>query len=190
VAIQTEVFTPAAVEGSPRAHEAVDPRRWQALWFILLASFMDILDGTVVTLAIPYIQRDLGATYADMQWVVASYQLAFAAVLITGGRLGDMFGRKRLFIGGVVGFIATSALAGLAQSPTMLIASRVLQGAVGGLMVPQVLALMQAGFSPRERGAAFGAYGAVLGLGNVAGPLIAGVLLQANLLGLTWRPTF
>jgi EmrB/QacA subfamily drug resistance transporter len=172
------------------ALETLDPRRWQALWIILLASFMDILDATVVTLAIPFMQRDLGATYAEMQWVVASYQLAFAALLITGGRLGDIFGRKRLFVGGVIGFIVTSALVGLAQSPTMLIASRVLQGAVAGLMVPQVLSLMQATFPPRERGAAFGAYGAILGLGNVGGPLIAGALLEANLFDLTWRPIF
>jgi EmrB/QacA subfamily drug resistance transporter len=170
--------------------ETLDPRRWQALWIILLAAFMDILDATVVTLAIPFIQRDLGATYAEIQWVVASYQLAFATLLITGGRLGDIFGRKRLFIGGVVGFIVTSALVGVSQSPTMLIASRVLQGAVAGLMVPQVLSLMQASFPRHERGAAFGAYGAMLGLGNVGGPLIAGLLLQANLFHLTWRPIF
>jgi predicted MFS family arabinose efflux permease len=90
------------------ASETLDPRRWQALWIVLLAAFMDILDATVVTLAIPFMRRDLGATYAEMQWVVASYQLAFAALLITGGRLGDIFGRKRLFVGGVIGFIVTS----------------------------------------------------------------------------------
>ena len=173
-----------------RVVEHVDPRRWRALSIILLAAFMDILDATVVTLAFPFMQRDLGASYAEMQWVVASYQLAFATLLITGGRLGDMFGRKRLFVGAVAGFIGSSMLVALSQSPSMLIAARVLQGAIAGLMVPQVLSLIQASFPPRERGAAFGAFGAAIGLGNVGGPLIAGLLLQADLLGLTWRPIF
>lgn len=172
------------------APTTADPRRWRALGLILLGAFMDILDATVVTLAIPFIQRDLGASYAQMQWVLAGYQLAFATLLITGGRLGDIFGRRRLYLWGVAGFSAASVLCGLARSPEMLIVARVAQGALGGLMVPQVLSLIQASFQRRERGAAFGVYGAVLGLSNVAGPFIAGLLLQGNVFGLEWRPIF
>src|SRR6266511_6320835 len=110
--------------------------------------------------AIPSIQRDLDASYSQVQWVLAGYQLAFAAVLITGGRLGDIFGRKRLFLIGVTGFTAASALCGFAQSPGMLVGSRVVQGLMGALLLPQVLAITQVTFPPRERGAAFGIFGA------------------------------
>ena len=174
----------------PVAPVAADPRRWRALWVVLLAACMDLLDATVVLLALPFIQRDLGSSDAQVQWTVAAYQLASAALLITGGRLGDIFGGKRLYLVGVAGFTAASALCGRAASPALLIGARVLQGALAGLMVPRVLSLIQASFPPRERGAALGAFGAVLGLGNVGGPLIAGLILQADLLGLGWRPIF
>ncbi len=167
-----------------------DPRRWIALIVLLLAAVLDLVDVTVVNVAIPTIQRDLGASYEAIQWVLASYTLAFALGLITGGRLGDIFGRKRVFLVGVVGFALGSALCGLAPSPEMLVASRVLQGAMAAVMIPQVLSIIQASFPPGERGAAFGAYGAVAGLASAGGPLIAGVLIQGELLGLGWRPIF
>ena len=167
-----------------------DPRRWIALIVLLLAAVLDLVDVTVVNVAIPTIQRDLGASYEAIQWVLASYTLAFALGLITGGRLGDIYGRKRVFLVGVAGFALGSALCGLAPSPEMLVASRVLQGAMAAVMIPQVLSIIQASFPPGERGAAFGAYGAVAGLASAGGPLIAGVLIQGDLLGLGWRPIF
>jgi EmrB/QacA subfamily drug resistance transporter len=170
--------------------EQADPRRWQALVVVAIAAFMDILDASIVILAVPFIQRSLGATYAQMQWTIAAYTLTFAVTLITGGRLGDIFGRKRVFLLGIAGFTLSSALCGLAATPEMLIAARVLQGAMAGVMVPQVLSIIQTSFPPRERGAAFGVYGAVIGLGNVAGPILAAVLLQGDLFGLDWRPIF
>jgi EmrB/QacA subfamily drug resistance transporter len=181
-----------AIEAAPTKFgaEQADPRRWRALCVIALAAFMDILDASVVILAVPFIQRNLGATYAQMQWVLAAYTLTFAITLITGGRLGDIFGRKRVFLIGIAGFTLASALSGLAASAEMLIAARVLQGAMAGVMVPQVLSIIQVSFPPEERGAAFGVYGAVIGLGNVAGPLVAALLLQGNLFGLDWRPIF
>jgi MFS family permease len=120
---------PAAVGDSP------DPRRWLTLVILLLAAFMNLLDVSIVNIAIPSIQRDLNASYADVQWALAGYTLAYALVLITGGRLGDTFGRKRLFLIGVTGFTIMSALCGAAQSPGQLIAFRVVQGAMGAIMV-------------------------------------------------------
>ncbi len=168
----------------------VDKRRWLALVVLLLAAVLDLVDVTIVNVAIPTIQRDLGASYEAIQWVLAGYTLAFALGLITGGRLGDIYGRKRVFLVGVAGFTLGSALCGLAPSPGMLVASRVLQGAMAAVMIPQVLSIIQASFPPGERGAAFGAYGAVAGLASAGGPLIGGVLIQGDLLGLGWRPIF
>jgi EmrB/QacA subfamily drug resistance transporter len=172
------------------AGEGADARRWLTLIILLLAAFMNLLDVSIVNIAIPSIQRDLHATYADVQWALAGYTLAYALVLITGGRLGDIFGRKRLFLIGVVGFTIMSALCGAAQSPGMLIACRVVQGAMGAIMVPQVLAVIQVIFPPAERIKALAGFGVTAGLGTVSGPLIGGLLIQHNLLGLSWRPIF
>jgi len=172
------------------AGEGVDPRRWLTLIILLLAAFMNLLDVSIVNIAIPSIQRDLHASYSDVQWALAGYTLAYALVLITGGRLGDTFGRKRLFLIGVSGFTIMSALCGAAQSPGQLIAFRVVQGAMGAIMVPQVLAVIQVIFPPAERIKALAGFGVTAGLGTVSGPLIGGLLIQHNLLGLTWRPIF
>src|SRR5215510_15003098 len=149
-----------------------------------------ILDVSIVNIAIPSIQRDLNASYADVQWVLAGYTLSYALVLITGGRLGDTFGRKRLFLIGVTGFTIMSALCGAAQSPGQLIAFRVVQGAMGAIMVPQVLAVIQVIFPPAERIKALSGFGITAGLGTVSGPLIGGLLIQHNLFGLDWRTFF
>src|SRR6266487_2722732 len=170
--------------------EQLDPRRWLALGVVLIAVFMQLMDISIVNVAIPSIQRDLDASYSQVQWVLAGYQLAFAVVLITGGRLGDIYGRKRLFLIGVSGFTVASALCGFAQSPVMLVGSRFLQGAMGALMFPQALSVTQVEFPPRERGAAFGITGAVIGLATISGPLLGGLLIAGNLLGLDWRPIF
>ncbi|HET9555921.1 MAG TPA: MFS transporter, partial [Actinomycetota bacterium] len=150
--------TPTATAGSGRAPGSADPRRWVALAVVLIAGFMQLVDISIVNVAIPSIQRDLDATYAEIQWVLAGYQLAFAVMLITGGRLGDIFGRKRLFMIGMAGFTLASALCGLAQTPDMLIASRVLQGLFGATMFPQVLSIIQVTFPPQERATAFGMF--------------------------------
>jgi EmrB/QacA subfamily drug resistance transporter len=172
------------------AGDGVDPRRWLTLIILLLAAFMNLLDVSIVNIAIPSIQRDLHASYADVQWALAGYTLAYALVLITGGRLGDTFGRKRLFLIGVTGFTVMSALCGAAQSPGVLIACRVVQGAMGAIMVPQVLAVIQVIFPPKERIKALAGFGVTAGLGTVSGPLLGGLLIQHNLFGLGWRPIF
>jgi EmrB/QacA subfamily drug resistance transporter len=170
--------------------EVLDPRRWLALGVVLVAAFMDLLDAGIVFLALPSIQEDLHAGYAALQWVAAGYTLAFALVLITAGRLGDILGRKRLFLIGVAGFTVASLACAVAQSPELLVAARVLQGAMAATMIPQILSLIQANFPVSERAAAFGLYGAVGGMANVAGPPVAGLLLQGNPLGLGWRSIF
>lgn len=173
-----------------RGRAATDPRRWAALVVMLLAAFMNLLDVSIVNIAIPSIQRGLHASYADVQWTLAGYTLAYALVLITGGRLGDTFGRKRLFITGVAGFTVMSALCGAAQNPGMLIGSRVAQGAMGALMIPQVLSVVQVTFRPAERIKALAAFGVTAGLGTVSGPLLGGLLTQHSLFGLGWRSIF
>jgi EmrB/QacA subfamily drug resistance transporter len=161
-----------------------------ALLVVLFSSFMDLLDATIVTVAAPAIARDMGAGDAQIQWTIAAYTLALGAGLITGGRLGDQFGRKRLFMIGLVGFMVTSALCALAVTPGMLIGMRAAQGLTAGIMVPQVFGVIRASFAPAERAKAFGAYGAVQGLASVAGPLLGGLLVEADLFDLGWRTIF
>ncbi|GGT37854.1 MFS transporter [Streptomyces chromofuscus] len=167
-----------------------DRRRWFALAIVMTAAFMDLVDVTIVNIAIPSIQRDEGASFSQIQWITAGYALAFAAGLITGGRLGDIHGRKRVFLVGIGGFTLASALCGLAANPEMLVASRILQGAMAALMVPQVLAIVHATFPAHERGKVFGLFGAVVGLGAVSGPLLGALLTEWDLFGLAWRPIF
>ncbi|MBF6301084.1 MFS transporter [Nocardia amamiensis] len=185
---------PAVDVDALRAHAAAahtpDPRRWLALVVMLVAGFMDLLDITIVNVAIPSMLQDLDAEYTQMEWVVAGYVLGFAALLITGGRLGDLYGRKRVFLVGVAGFTLASGLCGVAADPAVLIGSRVLQGAMAGLMVPQILAIVRVDFPADERGKALGIWGGVLGSASVAGLVLGGVLLQWDLFGWGWRPIF
>ncbi|MER8015576.1 MFS transporter [Streptomyces griseoluteus] len=167
-----------------------DRRRWIALAIVMTAAFMDLVDVTIVNIAIPSIQRDEGASFSQIQWITAGYALAFAAGLITGGRLGDIHGRRRLFLLGVGGFTLASALCGFAVDPAMLVTARVLQGGMAAMMVPQVLSIVHATFPAHERGKVFGLFGAVVGLGAVSGPLLGALLTEWNLFGLQWRPIF
>ncbi|MGW0995416.1 MFS transporter [Streptomyces sp. NPDC002523] len=177
--------TPVALSEPP-----ADRARWLALAIVMAAAFMDLVDVTIVNIAIPSIQRDAGASFSQIQWITAGYALAFAAGLITGGRLGDIHGRKRLFLIGVGGFTLASALCGFAANPEMLVASRILQGGMAALMVPQVLSIVHATFPANERGKVFGLFGAIVGLGAVSGPLLGALLTEWNLFGLQWRPIF
>ena len=167
-----------------------DPNRWRALTVILIAAFMVLLDTSIITNTLTTIQRDLGASYAEVQFVLTSYSVAFGTLLITGGRLGDLYGRKRVFLLGLGGFTLTSALCGLAWSPESLIAFRVLQGLSGAVLFPQVASFIQVLFPPAERPRAFGLQGAVVGLGIVTGPLLGGLFVSANFGGTLWRPVF
>lgn len=174
----------------PAPAPTADRRRWFALAIVMTAAFMDLVDVTIVNIAIPSIQQDAGASFSQIQWITAGYALAFAAGLITGGRLGDIHGRKRLFLLGIGGFTLASALCGFAANPDMLVAARLLQGAMAAMMVPQVLSIVHATFPAHERGKVFGLFGAIVGLGAVSGPLLGALLTEWNLFGLEWRPIF
>ena len=157
---------------------------------ILVAAFMDLLDVTIVAVAAPDIQATLGASPAQVQWLIAAYALALGAALITGGRIGDQYGRRRAFLLGLGLFVAASAGCALAPSTSVLIAARVGQGLGAGLLVPQVFGIIRASLEPRHLGAAFGAYGGVQALAAIAGPLVGGALVSANVGHLGWHAIF
>jgi EmrB/QacA subfamily drug resistance transporter len=164
--------------------------RWAALALLLTAVFMDMVDNQIVTIALPTIQHELGATPAALQWTATAYTLAFAVTLIVGGRLGDRFGHRALFVAGTAGFGLASLAAGLAQNVEILLTARAAQGIFAGLMVPQVLAFMHAEFPQSEQGKAMGFYGMTFPIGGLAGPLLGGLLTQADLFGWQWRTIF
>lgn len=167
-----------------------DPTRWRTLPVLLLALFMVLLDTSIVTNGLATLQRDLSASSSEAQFVLTSYTVAYGVLLITGGRLGDLYGRRRLFLLGLLGFTVSSVLCGLAWSPLALIAFRIVQGLTAALLFPQVTSFIQVLFPPAERPRAFGLQGAIIGLGIVAGPLLGGFLIDANLFGAQWRPIF
>ncbi|WP_336205575.1 MFS transporter [Nonomuraea sp. LPB2021202275-12-8] len=180
-----------SVSATMAANE-VQPYRWRwiALAVILAAEAMDLLDALVTTIAAPTIRQELGGSAGLVQWLGAGYTLAMAVGLITGGRLGDLYGRRRMFVAGAIGFTATSLVCGLAMSPEMLIGGRVLQGLCGAVMIPQGLGLIKEMFPPREIGKAFGMFGPVMTIASVGGPILAGGLIDADLFGAGWRMIF
>ncbi|MEP6710156.1 MAG: MFS transporter [Candidatus Saccharibacteria bacterium] len=165
-------------------------QRTIALIIVALAFVMDLLDNTIVNIAIPSIQTDLGTSYSAIQWLTAGYALSFAVLLITGGRMGDVFGYKKLFMIGIIGFTVASLLCGIAWNSEILIGSRLFQGAMAALMVPQVMSLMQVMYKPKERGVVMGLFGAMAGLAASLGPVVGGILIELNIAGLDWRPIF
>jgi len=166
-------------------------RRSIALAVVLLAFFMDLLDTTIVNVGIPAIQADLGASYAAVQWIVAGYALAFAVFLITGGRLGDIYGYKPLFLIGIGGFTAASAICGFAPDTGVLIGARLLQGFFAAMMVPQILSTIQVMYTTAgERRNVTAFYGAAAGIATVGGPIIGALLISGDIFGLGWRSIF
>jgi MFS family permease len=165
-------------------------RRWWVLAIVVAAQFMFGVDAFIVNVAIPTIAVDLHASPAQIEAVIAVYLIAYATLVVTGGRLGDIYGTRKVFLAGVLGFSVTSLWCGLAQSGAELIVARLAQGATAALMVPQVLATLHLLFSDGSRGRAFGIYGVVLGLAGAAGFLLGGVLVTLDLAGLGWRVVF
>ncbi|WP_255579690.1 MFS transporter [Cryobacterium sp. PAMC25264] len=154
-------------------------RRWWTLSVVALAQLMVVLDSTVVNIALPSAQADLGFSNGDRQWIVTAYSLAFASLLLLGGRLSDLIGRKRTFIIGLIGFAIASALGGAADSFGWLVAARALQGAFGALLAPTALAVLTTTFTiPKERARAFGVFGAIAGAGGAVGLLLGGFLTE------------
>lgn len=164
--------------------------RWPALFVILAAEVMDLLDALITSIAGPTIVSDLGGGETLIQWLAAGYTIAMASGLLIGGRLGDIYGRRRMFMIGMAGFTLMSLACALAQSPEMLIVFRVLQGLVGAMMLPQGLGMIKEMFPPDEIAGAFGAFGPIMGLSAVGGPILAGWLVDADLFGWGWRTIF
>jgi EmrB/QacA subfamily drug resistance transporter len=166
------------------------PRRWAVLALVLAAECMDLLDGTIVNVAAPTIRTDLHASAAGLQWIIGGYALAFAVGLITGARLGDIYGRKRTFVLGALGFVVSSVACGFAVSPEMLIGCRLAQGTAAALLIPQGLGIIRSVFAPDELGSAFAFFGPVIGLSSMLGPIIGGALIDADAFGSSWRLIF
>jgi EmrB/QacA subfamily drug resistance transporter len=166
------------------------PRRWLMLPVVLMAMFMAGFDIWAVNVAAPSLQRDLHVSDAALQLIVGGYAFMYASGMVTGGRLGDLLGYRRMFMTGVITFAAASLLCGFARSPGELVGFRLLQGLTGAVMVPQVLALITAAFGVRERTRALAWFGVTMGLGFVSGQILGGGLIQANIFGLGWRAIF
>jgi len=177
-----------------RSHLAEDRtatrRRWTGFAVVLAAMIMNLLDSTVLNVAAPSIKRDLHASTSAIEWVAAAYTLAIAVGLLTGGRLGDRYGRKRMLMIGLAGFVASSTACAFAWSPSSLIAARVVQGLAAALLTPQTFGLIRDLFPPDQIGKAFAAFGPVIGLSTVAGPVVAGLLIKADPFGTDWRSLF
>lgn len=176
--------------GVPCTADTPDPRRWRILAVTLVVGFMSLLDVTIVNVAIPSIQSGLDASASTVQWVVSGYALAFGLTLVAGGRLGDAYGRRRLMLGGLVGFVPASAAVGLAPTAELVIVARLLQGAAAGILTPQSSGLIQELFSGAERGRAFGYFGLTVSIASAAGPLLGGLIIAAAGPELGWRLLF
>ena len=186
--VQADERAKPPVAAAPPA--ARNPLRWFVFAVVIAANIMDLMDATIVNVAGPSIRAALGGSASTLQWLSAGYTLAFAVFLITGARLGDMFGRRRLFLIGAAGFTVMSAACAVAPSMEVLIAFRVLQGSFGALMIPQGFGMLKETFAEDEMAKVFGAFGPMLGLSILAAPILAGALVEANLWGTGWRLVF
>ena len=182
--------SPQPVPNRQDDHYEPDPRRWSALAVCLVVGFMTLLDVSIVNVALPSIARGVHAGDNALQWIVSGYALTFGLLLVPAGRWGDARGRRTAFLAGLVLFTASSALCGLATGAWWLVAARLVQGAAGGLLTPQVSGLIQQLFRGAERGKAFGALGASIGISTAVGPLLGGLLISAFGTDLGWRLVF
>ncbi|MFC9774022.1 MFS transporter [Paenibacillus chitinolyticus] len=174
----------------PDAAPHADPRRWLALVLILLPTLLISLNNYMMQVALPMIQASVHASFAEAQLIFSGYSLGLAVALILGGKLGDLYGRKRMLCIGVSGFTCMCLFGGLVSNPTFLIVIRIIQGLSAAMIQPQVLSIMQSIFLPREKGLVFAIYGAVIGIGFTLGLILGGVLVDWNLFGLSWRIVF
>jgi EmrB/QacA subfamily drug resistance transporter len=176
---------------APQTAGPVDTsRRWAVLAVVLAADILDLLDSTITNIAAPTITRDLHGGQSLIQWLGASYALALGVLLVAGGRLGDRYGRRSLFLTGIIGFTLASVACGLAPAPAWIIVARLVQGAFGALLIPQGFGILQSVFPRDQIGKAFSAFGPALGLSAVGGPILAGFLIDADVPVLGWRAMF
>ena len=175
---------PAPPPGATARH------RWAILGVVLAADVLDLLDSTITNIAAPTIAADLGGGTGLIQWLGAAYALSLGVLLVLGGRLGDKYGHRRLFLAGLGGFTVASVACGLAMNPESLVAARLLQGAFGALVIPQGFGILGATWPRDQMSKAFSLFGPVMGLSAVGGPILAGFLIDADIAGLGWRPMF
>lgn len=185
--MSTIALTPPRTAAKARSSERA---AWLAFVVVVVSAVMDLLDSTITQTASPAIRRELGGSYADLEWISAAYTLAMSVTLLLGSRLGDVLGRRRVLLAGMSGFVAASVLCALAPSPTALIAARALQGALAALMVPQGFGLIRELFGEDGQQKALGVFGPIMGLAAVAGPLVGGGLVNLDLFGTGWRMIF
>lgn len=171
-------------------NDKLDPRRWMALVILLTGAFLPPLDFFIVNVALPSIREDFGASASTMQLIISGYATTYAVMLITGGRLGDLYGRRNVFLAGMVGFAAASALCGFAWSPAALVAGRILQGFAAAIMAPQALASINAIFPDHEKSKALSFYALTFGVASMVGLFLGGALIALDILGLGWRAIF
>lgn len=157
---------------------------------VLIADMLDLMDSTITNIAAPSIAANIGGGQTLIKWLGAAYALAIGVLLVVGGRLGDRYGKRKLFLIGIAGFTAASALCGLSISPAMIIFGRLIQGSFGALLIPQGISILMATFSPAQFPSAVSAFGPVMSISSVLGPILAGLIIQANIAGLGWRPMF
>jgi EmrB/QacA subfamily drug resistance transporter len=186
---------PPGPGGTALSPPAADPSRLTIrlrliLAVVLLADVLDLMDSTITNIAAPTIVRDIGGGESLIKWLGAGYALAMGVLLVLGGRLGDRYGKRRMFLTGIAGFTLASLGCGLAAGPAMLIAGRLVQGGFGALLIPQGIGILISSFSREQQPRAIAAFGPVLGASAVLGPIVAGFLISADIAGLTWRPIF
>lgn len=180
----------STMEAAPVGAGRSDWRRTLAFATVLTAFVVEIADATIVNTALPQIRQGLGAGDIAMQWIAAAYFLGLGSLLLIGGRLGDIFGYRRMFMAGVAAFVVASCLCGLSRTPDELVVARLIQGAAGALMAPQIMSIVQLLYSPLERVARLAWFGVLGGLAAILGPIAGGLLIEADVLGLGWRAIF
>ncbi len=175
---------------SAAADSRLSPRLLAIFAVVILADVMDLMDSTITNIAAPTIVQEIGGGESLVKWLGASYALALGVLLVVGGRLGDRYGRRRMFLIGLAGFTFASLACGLAVDPAILIGARLVQGGFGALLIPQGISLLVASLTREQMPTVFSIFGPVLGASAVVGPIVAGFIISANIAGLTWRPVF
>jgi MFS family permease len=183
--------TSESTQSPPLAGSArLTTRQRAILAVVLIADMLDLMDSTITNIAAPTIVREIGGGESLIKWLGASYALAMGVLLVVGGRLGDRYGKRRMFLIGMAGFTLASLWCGLSIDPAMLVAGRLVQGGFGALLIPQGIGILLGTLSREQLPRAFAAFGPVMGASAILGPIVAGFIISANLAGLTWRPIF
>ncbi|MEN6351029.1 MAG: MFS transporter [Syntrophomonas sp.] len=183
-------ITSQEIAGTFNDPTKLTPRLRAILAIVLIADILDLMDSTITNIAAPSIVQSIGGGEFLIKWLGASYALAIGILLVIGGRLGDRYGNRRLFLIGIAGFTAASLLCGLSVNPTMIVISRIIQGGFGALLIPQGMSILVSTFSHEQLPRAFSAFGPVISISSIFGPIFAGLIVDANIAGLGWRPIF